>query len=246
MVLHLGTPAGAQMRLGHGETNRVGNALAQGAGGGLNPGHMAIFRVTCGDGTPLAEVLDLLQRHVLIAGQMQKRIDQHRAVTGREDEAVPVRPTRSLGIKLQVFFKEHRRHIGHAHWHAGMARICCRHRIKRQRADRGGAHPVVGVAGAEGFDIQGGSPVIWLRALRVHSSMGGKIKRGPQGFGGKHKTAGGQAAMIGLDAGFAIRNAGEDLALGRNPVAGIFAETGAEKKKGRSVSCRTSSSWSGG
>jgi chromosome segregation ATPase len=52
--------------------------------------------------------------------------------------------------------------------------------------------------------------------------MGGKIKRGPQGFGGKHKTAGGQAAMIGLDAGFAIRNAGEDLALGRNPVAGIF------------------------
>ena len=76
--------------------------------------------------------------------------------------------------------------------------------------------------------------------------MGGKIKRGPQGFGGKHKTAGGQAAMIGLDAGFAIRNAGEDLALGRNPVAGILAETGAEKKKGRSVSCRTSSSWSGG
>jgi hypothetical protein len=53
--------------------------------------------------------------------------------------------------------------------------------------------------------------------------MGGKIKRGPQGFGGKHKTAGGQAAMIGLDAGFAIRNAGDDLALGRNPVAGIFA-----------------------
>jgi hypothetical protein len=59
--------------------------------------------------------------------------------------------------------------------------------------------------------------------------MGGKIKRGPQGFGGKHKTAGGQAAMIGLDAGFAIRNAGAGMALGRSPADWPLAATGAEK-----------------
>jgi hypothetical protein len=65
--------------------------------------------------------------------------------------------------------------------------------------------------------------------------MGGKIKRGPQGFGGKHKTAGGQAAMIGLDAGFAIRNAGGRWALARTPVGRPVAGAGAQNKKGRSV-----------
>jgi hypothetical protein len=41
----------------------------------------------------------------------------------------------------------------------------------------------------------------------VHISMGGKFKRGPQGFGGKHKTKVGAGGMIGLDGPVAIRNA---------------------------------------
>ena len=80
MVLHLGTPAGAQMRLCHGKANRVGDALTQGAGGGFNASHMAKLGVACGDGAPLAEVLDLVQRDVFVARQVQQRIDQHRAM----------------------------------------------------------------------------------------------------------------------------------------------------------------------
>jgi hypothetical protein len=47
-----------------------------------------------------------------------------------------------------------------------------------------------------------------MGVVGVHNSMGGKFKRGPQGFGGKDKTGAGPTAMIGLDAGLSIRNAG--------------------------------------
>jgi hypothetical protein len=40
----------------------------------------------------LAEMLDLVERHVDIAGQIEQRIQQHRAVPGRQHEAVAVRP----------------------------------------------------------------------------------------------------------------------------------------------------------
>ena len=42
----------------------------------------------------------------------------------------------ALGIKAQVFVEQHRRHIGHAHRHARMARIGGGHGIQRQHADR--------------------------------------------------------------------------------------------------------------
>src|SRR5262245_65021535 len=42
-----------------------------------------------------SKALDLVDRHVRVARQVQQRIEQHRAVTGREDEAVAVRPIRS-------------------------------------------------------------------------------------------------------------------------------------------------------
>jgi len=72
---------------------------------------------------------------------------------GRQDEAVAVRPVRRFGIKAQMLFEQDRGDIGHAHRHAGMAGIRRRDGIERQGADGGGAHPMVGMCCAKGFDI---------------------------------------------------------------------------------------------
>ena len=124
MVLHLGTPARAQVFFGNRKANRIGNALTQGAGGGLDTCHMAIFGMACGDRAPLAKILDLRQRHILVAGQIKQRIDQHRAMARRQNKAIPIGPTRRLGVKLQVLFKQDRSDIGHAHRHARVAGVC--------------------------------------------------------------------------------------------------------------------------
>ena len=80
----------------------------------------------------LAEALDVLDRRPRVAGQVEQRVDQHRAVAGRQDEAVAVRPFRIGGIVLQIFGPQHGRGVGHAHRHAGMAAIGGLDRVHRQ------------------------------------------------------------------------------------------------------------------
>ncbi len=197
VVHHLGTPARAQRFLGHGETNSIGNALTQGACRGLHARDMAELRVTGRDRAPLAEVLDLLKRHIGIAGQVQQRIDQHRAMARRKDEPIPIRPARGGGIEFQVVLKQDGGNIGHAHRHPGMAGIGGGNRIKGQCANGTGFVPVVRVLGAEGSNIQG-FVLRWAmigpvqanrkppeqtpgaRDLRLNSRPGGKIKHVPQ------------------------------------------------------------------
>ena len=48
----------------------------------------------------LAETLDLLDPHALVAGQVEQRVEQHRAMAGRQHEAVAVRPARVGGIEF--------------------------------------------------------------------------------------------------------------------------------------------------
>ena len=158
VIADLGAEFGAHGFLGHGEADGVGNALAERAGRGLDPLHFLVFGMAGGDRTQLAEVLDLLQRHLLVAGQIQQRIDQHRAVTGRQHKAVAVEPVRGRGVELEVVLEQDRRHVGHAHRHAGMAGIGGLDRVHRQHADRAGQVPVVGVGGAAGGDIHAGLP----------------------------------------------------------------------------------------
>ena len=145
----------AQDLFGHGETHGVRNALTQRAGGGLDPVMQEVFRVARRPCAPLAEVLDLIQLHAVVTGQMQQRIEQHRAVARRQDKPVAVRPVGRSGIELQVFLKEDRGHIGHAHRHPGMAGIGGMNGIKGQRADGGGLVPVVGIGLAQGSDVHG-------------------------------------------------------------------------------------------
>ena len=58
----------------------LAEALAQRPGGGLDPGGVAVFRMAGGAAAELAEALDLIQRHVGIAGEIEQGIEQHRAV----------------------------------------------------------------------------------------------------------------------------------------------------------------------
>ena len=94
------------------------------------------------DRAELAEALDLLDRHRLVAEQMQQRVEQHRAVAGREHEAVAVGPGRIGRIELQEPREQHGRDVGRAHRQAGMAGFRLLDRVHGERAD-GVGHAVV-------------------------------------------------------------------------------------------------------
>ena len=151
-------PARPLHLFGDGEPDRIGQTLPERASGGFDPPGVAIFGVACGARPPLAEIPDLIQRDVGVAGQIHQRIKQHRAMARRQDEAVAVGPFRVGRLKLQMFLKQHRRHVGHAHRHAGMAGIGRLHRIHRQHADGAGLFPMVGVLALQSCDIHSGHP----------------------------------------------------------------------------------------
>ena len=81
-------------------------------------------------------MLDLVERHVLVAGQVQQRIEQHRAVAGRQHEAVAVRPVRVGGVEFQELREQHGRDVGGAHRQAGMAGFRLFDGIHGEPADR--------------------------------------------------------------------------------------------------------------
>ncbi len=83
-----------QMALGHRHADRVGEALPERSGGGLDAGHVAVLGVAGGDRAELAEALDLVDRHRLVAEEMKQRIEHHRAMAGGQHEAVAVGPAR--------------------------------------------------------------------------------------------------------------------------------------------------------
>ena len=151
-VIHQGVAglveAGRQVRFGDRQTHGVGDALSQGACGHLNPGGLEGFRVAGGFGAPLAELLDVLDRHRVVAAEVQQRVEQHAAVAGREHEAVAVEPLGILGVVPQHLVPEGVGHGGGAHRQARVARIRLVDRIHRQEAD---------AVDAERLDRGGGS-----------------------------------------------------------------------------------------
>ena len=80
-------------------------------------------------------MLQLVERHVGVAGEMQQRIEQHRAVAGRQDEAVAIGPVGLRGIELQEFGEQDRGDVGHAHRHAGMTGVRLLHGVHGQGPD---------------------------------------------------------------------------------------------------------------
>ena len=73
------------------EADAVGKALAERTGGRLDAGSVAVFRVAGGARAELAEMLDLIDVDIGVTGQIEQRIEQHRSMAGRQDEAVAIR-----------------------------------------------------------------------------------------------------------------------------------------------------------
>ena len=92
--------SGGQMLLGDGHADSCRKALSEGTGRGLDAGGYTVFRVSGSLGSPLSEVLDVVERKI-VAGQMQEGIEEHRSVSAGKDEAVAVEPFRIIGIMFE-------------------------------------------------------------------------------------------------------------------------------------------------
>ena len=132
----------AQLALGDRHADGIGDALAERTRGRLDAGGVAIFRVAGGAGAELAEILDLVDRDVLVARQVEQRVEEHRAVAGRQDEAVAVRPGRRLRVEGQEAGEKNRCDVCCAHGQAGVTRVRLFHGIHGKEANCV-RHPVV-------------------------------------------------------------------------------------------------------
>ena len=128
---------GGEDLLGQRHAHGVGDALAERAGGGLDAGGVAVFGVAGGLAVELAEALQLGDRQV-VAGQVQQRVDQHRAVAIGEHEAVAVGPLGVGRVVAQVMTPQHLGDLGHAHRRARVAGVGLLHGVHRQGADCAG------------------------------------------------------------------------------------------------------------
>ena len=106
---------------------------------------------------------DLVDRHVGRAGEEEERVEQHRAVAGRQDQAIAVRPFRVGGVELQEFLEQQRGDIGKAQRQAAMAAGGLFNRIHAQGPNGIGERKLghVRFSGSHGGGSWG-----WLTALR--------------------------------------------------------------------------------
>jgi hypothetical protein len=135
--------------------DRIRRPLAQRPGRGLHAGSQAVLGVAGSAASPLAEGLDVVERQV-VTREMKEAVEQHRAVAGRENEAVAIGPMRIVRIVLQESLPQDVCHRGGAERQPGMARVSFLHRVDRQRADGVDAERVEGVsAGGQGASFEG-------------------------------------------------------------------------------------------
>ena len=120
------------------KADRGRDALAERSRRGLDALGVKVFGMPRRQRSQLAEMLELVERHVGIAGEIEQRIEQHRAVPGRKNEAVAVRPFRIGRVEFQELREQHGGDVGRAHRQAGMAGLCLLDGIHRQPADRVG------------------------------------------------------------------------------------------------------------
>ena len=93
---------GGQLLLGQRHADRGGNALPQRSGRHFDALGVTILGMARGPGAELAKVFDLLDRHILVAAQVEQAVEQHRAVPGGEDKAIAIGPVGGGGIELEI------------------------------------------------------------------------------------------------------------------------------------------------
>ena len=110
----------------------VGHPLAERSGRGLHRLQQMRLRMAGGPRPPLPEVLDLVEGQV-VSGEMEERIEKHRGVPGRQDEAVPVGPAGIGGIVPKMAGPEEVAERRQRHGCAGVPGAGSLDRVHRKR-----------------------------------------------------------------------------------------------------------------
>ena len=124
--------------LGEREAHAHGDALAERARRDLHAGREAAFGMAGAAGAELAERLELVERELAHAGEVEERVDEGRAVPAGEHEPVAVRPLRVGGVVLEELQPERGDEVRDAERHAGVAALRLLHFVRREAADRVG------------------------------------------------------------------------------------------------------------
>ena len=163
--------ARVQQALGQRHADGRSDALPQRPGGRLDAGRMAILRMPRCLRSPLAECPEFVRCHALVSRQMQQRVQQHRAMSGRKHEPVAVRPCRVGRIKFQETRKQHRSDVSHAHRHAWVTRFGFFDGVDRQEADRVGHFRMLNIGtDGDGSECVKGHIVRLLRSISCRIS----------------------------------------------------------------------------
>ena len=152
--------------------HRVGDALAQRAGGGFHAGGDAHLGVTSGFAVQLAEVFQLAHGQV-VACQVQQSVNQHGTVAVGQHKAVAVGPMWVARVVAQVFTPQGHSNIGHAHGCAGVTGVGLLNCVHGQRADCVGHWGGVGHGENSGGWVKRGSgkPCILATDLLVTAPL---------------------------------------------------------------------------
>ncbi len=123
-----------QRFLSNRKTYRVSDALTQRASSGFNTRRIAIFRVTCSFRMQLTEIFDVIDRKI-VTGQVEQAVNQHGAVTIRQDETVAIHPVRVGWIMYHEIIPQYFGDICHTHWRTRVARFSLLYSIHAQCTD---------------------------------------------------------------------------------------------------------------
>jgi hypothetical protein len=124
-----------QLRLGDGQSNRVGDALAQRSRGHLDAGRVAPLGVARRAAAPLSELLQVIDGQA-VAGHVQQAVEQRRAVACRQHEAVAIGPLRVGGVVLEEARPQDVGHGRRVERQAGVAAVGLLHHVHGQKAQR--------------------------------------------------------------------------------------------------------------
>ena len=122
----------------HSHTHCRGKSAAQGTGGHVDTGGVTEFRMTGSQAAPLTELLDLFHGHAFVVEKVEQTVDQHGAVSGREDETVTSDPFGIGRIVAQILIPEGEGVVGAAEGHTGVTGLCFLDRFGSQHTDRVG------------------------------------------------------------------------------------------------------------
>ena len=116
------------------ETDRIRNALPQGAGGCFHTRAHVVFRMAGSLAAQLTKLLQVINGNVITC-QMQQRVLQHRTMSIGQHETVAVMPSGIGRVALQVIVPQHLGNICHAHRHARVTGVGGLHRINGKKTN---------------------------------------------------------------------------------------------------------------